>query len=155
MNKLISIALASLLVVQTGEAQQADDLDSVFSTTQIVIEADEHACHHFDVYLAETWPQQRRGLMYVRNLPPRRGMLFIYDEPGRRSMWMKNTYIPLDMLFIRGDGTVESIARNTRPMSLASISSGEPVVYVLELNAGTTAELAIGTDSRIHFATTD
>lgn len=155
MKTSILATLTTLLAMPVAVAQRADDLDSAFAKSHIVIEADEYACHHFEVYLAETWPQQRRGLMYVRELPPRTGMLFLYAEPGRRSMWMKNTYISLDMLFIRGDGTVESIARNTRPLSLQSISSGEPVVYVLELNAGTTRKLSIGTDSRIHLASTD
>ncbi|MBT8077377.1 MAG: DUF192 domain-containing protein [Gammaproteobacteria bacterium] len=133
-------------------AQQESDLDSNFDKTNIVIEADEHACYHFDVYVAASIRQQRRGLMYVRELPPGSGMLFVYDRPGTRSMWMKNTYIPLDMLFIRGDGTVESVVERTKPLSLTSISSGEPVVYVLELNGGTAAELGIGTRSRVHFA---
>jgi len=139
------------LVAACAGAQQSDDLDSAFSQSTIVIEADEHRCYHFDVYLALTFAQQRRGLMHVRELPVRTGMLFVYDQPGIRSMWMKNTYIPLDMLFIRGDGTVESVVAHTKPLTLTSISSGQPVVYVLELNAGVTAELGIGTSSRMHF----
>lgn len=144
-----------LLPAAAAVAQQQSDLDSNFDKTRIVIEADEHACYHFEVYVAASFPQQRRGLMYVRELPPRSGMLFVYDRPGTRSMWMKNTYIPLDMLFIRGDGTVESVVERTRPLSLTSISSGEPVVYVLELNGGTAAELGIGTRSRLHFVNTE
>ncbi|HEX9852471.1 MAG TPA: DUF192 domain-containing protein, partial [Woeseiaceae bacterium] len=63
------------------------------------------------------------------------------------SMWMKNTYIPLDMVFIRGDGRVSSVARNTEPLSLRSVSSTEPVNYVLELNAGVTQRLSIDAGS--------
>ena len=133
--------LLMILAASSAAAQQDSDLDSAFSSSAIVIDADEHNCYHFDVYVATSYAQQRRGLMHVRQLPSSTGMLFVYDRPGIRSMWMKNTYIPLDMLFIRGDGTVESIAANTVPLSLQSISSGEPVVYVLELNAGVTGEL--------------
>jgi uncharacterized membrane protein (UPF0127 family) len=151
MGKIISILLM-ILAASCADAQQDSDLDSAFSSSAIVIEADEHNCYHFDVYVATSYAQQRRGLMHVRQLARTTGMLFVYDRPGMRSMWMKNTFIPLDILFIRGDGTVESIASNTEPLSLKSISSGEPVVFVLELNAGVTAELGIGTNSRIHFA---
>ena len=68
-----------------------------------------------------------------------------------RSMWMRNTYIPLDMLFIRGDGTVSSVIENTTPLSLESRASVEPVNFVLELNAGMAARLELGTESRIVF----
>lgn len=148
-------SLLMILAASGATAQQDSDLDSAFSSSAIVIEADEHNCYHFDVYVARSYTQQRRGLMHVRQLASGTGMLFVYDRPGFRSMWMKNTYIPLDMLFIRGDGTVESIAANTEPLSLQPISSGEPVVYVLELNAGVTEELGIGTMSRIHIAATE
>ncbi|HEX2138826.1 MAG TPA: DUF192 domain-containing protein, partial [Woeseiaceae bacterium] len=109
-----------------------------------------NACYRFDVYLAETSAQHRRGLMFVRDLPRLTGMLFVYPESAMRSMWMKNTYIPLDMLFIRADGVVSSIARDTEPLSLASIPSEEPIRYVLELNAGVTEELGIGPGSVVH-----
>jgi uncharacterized membrane protein (UPF0127 family) len=92
--------------------------------------------------------------MHVRHLPEFSGMLFIYEEAAMRSMWMKNTYIPLDILFIREDGTVSNIVENTEPLSLASIRSTEPGFYVLELNAGVTARLHIDTESRIHLHST-
>jgi uncharacterized membrane protein (UPF0127 family) len=77
-------------------------------------------------------------------------MLFIYDnEPV--SMWMKNTFIPLDMLFIRRDGAVSSVAHNTEPQSLRSVRSIEPVSFVLELNAGTAKRLVIDENSRIYW----
>ena len=79
------------------------------------------------------------------------GMLFDFKITSPVVMWMKNTYISLDMLFVRNDGTVESVVAGTEPLSLASISSGEPVNYVLELNAGVTGEFSIGEDSRVHF----
>ena len=125
------------------------DLDEAFGKATMVISASSLACYRFDLWLARERPQQTRGLMFVRDLPDDTGMLFIYPEPGRRSMWMKNTYLPLDMLFIREDGTVSSVVSNTEPLSLRSISSEEPVTYVLELNAGITERLGIVPGDRI------
>jgi uncharacterized membrane protein (UPF0127 family) len=76
-------------------------------------------------------------------------MLFVYDRSQRVSMWMRNTYIPLDMVFARRDGTVSSIAQHTEPMSLRSVISIEAVDFVLELNAGTAERLFIDEDSRL------
>lgn len=131
-----------LLLLFAAPALADPELDAAFARSTIVVQAS-RACHHFDVYLALTPEQQRRGLMFVRNLAERRGMLFVYDAEARRSMWMKNTFLPLDMLFIRDDGRVSSIVTDTEPQSLRSIVSREPVRYVLELNAGVTAALGI------------
>ena len=142
------MALAS--VAASAQAPERSDLEERFARGAIVIEAEATACYRFDVYLAETSAQHGRGLMFVRDLPRYTGMLFVYPDSAQRSMWMKNTYIPLDMLFIRADGVVSSIARDTEPLSLASISSTEPIRYVLELNAGVTEELGIGPGSLVH-----
>jgi uncharacterized membrane protein (UPF0127 family) len=107
----------------------------------------------FDVYLALSPEQQRRGLMFVRQMPERTGMLFIYESDEYHSMWMKNTFISLDMVFARSDGTVSSIIRDTVPQTLASQESTEPVRYVLELNAGTTRRLSIGVRSQLLWET--
>jgi uncharacterized membrane protein (UPF0127 family) len=135
-----------LIVTSLGAAQELND---AFTRDAIVITASSGECYHFDVYLALTGEQQRRGLMFVRDLPAFTGMLFVYDDAGLRSMWMKNTLIPLDILFIREDGAVSSIARQTEPQSLRSITSIEAVTYVLELNAGVTESLGIDEQSRI------
>ncbi len=132
------------------DASDADKLSSAFETGTIIIEAEKDACYRFDVYLAKSREQQVRGLMHIRQLPEMRGMLFIYSVPAMRSMWMKNTYISLDILFIREDGTISNIEANTEPLSLKSISSTEPAYYVLELNAGVTSKLRIGVESLIH-----
>jgi hypothetical protein len=86
-------------------------------------------------------------------MPEFTGMLFVYRDANIHSMWMKNTFIPLDMLFIRADGTVSSIETDTVPQSLKSVSSIEPVNFVLELNAGVTERLHINTDSIVYFPT--
>lgn len=148
MRALASLAvllLASRAVV--AQDYSVADLAAAFGRGVIVIEANLHACYSFDVFVAKSNPQKMRGLMFVRELPQQNGMLFIYRDTAVHSMWMKNTYIPLDILFIRGDGSVSSIARNTEPLSLKSISATEPVNYVLELNAGVTQRLAIDAGS--------
>lgn len=142
------VFLGSLL---SGQASQDGDLDSAFSKDTLIISADEHACFFFEIYVASSRPQQMRGLMHVRELPEMTGMIFVYRRADIHSMWMKNTYIPLDMLFVRGDGTVSSVAADTVPLSLDSVASIEPVNYVLELNAGVTAKLGIGTNSKVIF----
>ena len=126
------LALTVLLLWQPSAAQDLSRLERARG----VLEASGGACVLLDLWLAKTPAQQRRGLMYVRDLPDTRGMLFIYPRERPVSMWMKNTYVSLDMLFIRADGTVARIAAGTRPLSLDSIPSGEPVNRVLELKAG-------------------
>jgi uncharacterized membrane protein (UPF0127 family) len=147
MNRWSILAAVGLLSCLTAVAQ--DDLDSVFDRDVLIIEASAHACYRFDIYLAVTDRQRSRGLMFVRSLPASTGMLFVYDGADFLSMWMKNTYIPLDMIFARSDGTISSISRNTEPLSLRSVASIEPVTYVLELNAGITEKLFIDTNSRL------
>jgi uncharacterized membrane protein (UPF0127 family) len=106
--------------------------------------------HAFNVELASTPEQRSQGLMYRREMASDAGMLFDFGvRPERASMWMKNTYIPLDMLFIKADGKIESIAERTVPHSLEALSSRGPVRYVLELNGGMTARLGIEPGDRV------
>lgn len=146
---LCGCLLASIGGTAWAQNYGPGDLDEAFGKATAVISASAPACYRFDLWLATERQQQMRGLMFVRDLPEFTGMLFIYNGPGRRSMWMKNTYIPLDMLFIREDGTISSIESDTETLSLESISSIEPVTYVLELNAGATAKLGIVAGDRL------
>lgn len=91
----------------------------------------------FNVEIATTAAERAKGLMYRTELAPDAGMLFDFETDQQIYMWMKNTYIPLDMVFIRADGRVASIAANTTPLSTATIESGAVVRAVLELPAGT------------------
>ncbi|MBW0144564.1 DUF192 domain-containing protein [Sphingomicrobium clamense] len=99
--------------------------------------------HDFTVELALTADQQQRGMMGRQSLAPDEGMLFVYDTPDYRSFWMKNTYIPLDIIFIDGNGKILSIEENTVPLSLEPSLSLEPALLVLELAGGRSAELGI------------
>ena len=150
MKRLLYLTvILSMALAAPTHADDLPDIDEAFSKDVLVIETADNGCFKFDVYIAVTSAQQQRGLMFVRYLPEWSGMLFLYQTAGIRSMWMKNTYIPLDILFARADGTVSSVEANTEPLSLRSISAIEPVGFVLELNAGTAATLGIGAGSRL------
>ena len=99
--------------------------------------------HRFTVEVMRTRDQLERGLMFRRQMAPDRGMLFDFGSPQPVSMWMKNTYLPLDMVFIAADGRVVSVKRDAEPMSEAIIPSGGNVLGVLELNAGTAARIGL------------
>jgi len=99
--------------------------------------------HRFMVEVAATPEQQARGLMFRRSLADNEGMIFPYSPPQEVAFWMKNTFIPLDMIFIRSDGTIVRIAQNTTPHSLEPVGGGEPVAAVLEIRGGRSAELGI------------
>jgi len=99
--------------------------------------------HRFDIWIAQTTRQQQQGLMFVRDLAQNRGMLFIAEPPRVFDMWMKNTYIPLDMVFIGVDGRIAKIAANTTPHSEAIVSSGVAVGAILELKGGEAARRAL------------
>jgi uncharacterized membrane protein (UPF0127 family) len=104
--------------------------------------------HRFTVEVAATPEQQEIGLMFRRAIDPDRGMIFPYDPPQAVAFWMKNTLIPLDMVFIRADGTIVRIATAT-PLSLDPVPSGEPVAAVLEIAGGRAAQLGIDAGDKV------
>lgn len=105
--------------------------------------------HAFHVEVMRTDEQRARGLMFRRYLAADRGMLFDFKTEQNVAMWMKNTYLPLDMIFIARDGRVISVAENTEPMSERVIPSGGPALSVLEVNAGTAARLGLKAGDRV------
>lgn len=111
--------------------------------------------HRFQVELARTPEEQARGLMFRESLGADEGMLFPMEPPRPASFWMKNTLIPLDIIFIRPDGTIARIAHRTVPHSLESVQSGEPVSAVLELRGGRAAELGIEEGDRVSWTPGD
>ncbi|MDP4026185.1 DUF192 domain-containing protein [Methylobacterium sp. NEAU 140] len=108
-----------------------------------------NGAHRFDVEVMRDDAGRSRGLMFRRHMAPDHGMLFDFERDAPVTMWMKNTYLPLDMVFIRPDGTVSRVAADTEPLSTAIIPSGGPVLAVLELNAGTAARLGIQAGDRV------
>lgn len=105
--------------------------------------------HVFNVEMALTPEQQTTGEMFRTSIPNDGGMLFDWGQPESSQMWMKNTLVSLDMVFINQDGTIRSIAENTTPRSLAVIDAGGPVRATLELKAGTTATLGIRVGDKV------
>ena len=105
--------------------------------------------HPFQVEVARNDADRSQGLMFRRSLAPDRGMLFDFGRVQPIAMWMQNTYVSLDMLFLRPDGTVARVAENTEPLSTDQISSGEPVSAVLEVVAGTARRLGIRAGDRV------
>ncbi len=101
------------------------------------------ATHAFDVEVVSTGDELRHGLMFRKELPKKTGMLFNFGSERRMSMWMKNTYIPLDMLFINQRGIIVDIAEHTTPHSLETITSRRPASAVLEIPAGTSNHYGI------------
>ncbi|WP_405228372.1 DUF192 domain-containing protein [Lentisalinibacter sediminis] len=134
---------------ETPEAASVQALDAAFRRAVITVEG-RLACHRIEVWLALDASQRARGLMHVRAMPDDRGMLFLYPGARRVSMWMKNTLIPLDMVFLKSDGTVANVAAHTEPLSLESVYSRGPVSAVLELNAGVAAQLGLEPGRRVY-----
>ncbi|GFE88160.1 DUF192 domain-containing protein [Steroidobacter agaridevorans] len=121
----------------------AKDLDRVFQRDSLQIATPDARLHRFNTWIADDDQRRQRGLMFIRKLRPDDSMLFIYPQPMTVAMWMKNTYVPLDILFVAADGKVIHIAENTEPHSLKTIESGGIVLGVVELPAGTAARLKI------------
>jgi uncharacterized membrane protein (UPF0127 family) len=144
---LATVALALTLVAAATRAQP-----QAFERDRLTIETAGGA-QRFAVELAVTSDQRAQGLMYRERLPADAGMLFLYPAARPVSMWMKNTMIPLDMLFIGDDGRILHIAERAVPGSTATISSMQPARAVLELNGGTAARLKIQVGDRVLYRT--
>ena len=106
----------------------------------------------FDIEVAISPAEQAKGLMFRESMPQFAGMLFIYDAPHRVSFWMKNTLIPLDMLFIDSRGVVQRIHENAVPLSTATIPGGSGIQYVLEINGGVSAMLGFSEGAEIRYS---
>lgn len=105
--------------------------------------------HHFEVRVADDTRTREKGLMGVKRLPDGQGMLFVFDDVSPAQFWMKNTLIPLDMVFIDGKGVVSSVHHEAQPLDLSIISSEEPVRAVLEVSGGVAERLGIGRGDQI------
>jgi len=141
---VLALALGSLAAAQSGGLE---DLTH-FPRTLVEI-ASGQARHHFDVWVADNPQRSEQGLMFVRDLATDEGMLFPEREPRIMTMWMKNTYIELDMVFVGADGRIVRIAEHARPLSLDTISSGAPVTAVLEIKGGEAARRGLHAGDRV------
>jgi uncharacterized protein len=116
--------------------------DEVFKHASLKIET-KNGPVTLDVEVADTNPKREHGLMFRRSLPDKGGMIFLFDDEHIVTMWMKNTYIPLDMVFIGDDWRIKHIARDTEPLSTDIVSSVHPVSRVLEIASGQAEKLGL------------
>lgn len=142
--KRIGLVLLMLMgVLATALPGARADESIQFEKTDLVIATAAGDEHRFTVEIAETTRQRSRGLMFRESLAPDQGMLFVYPGEQEIRMWMRNTLIPLDMLFVALDGTIVSIAADTVPLSEEIVSSGAAARGVIELAGGTARRLDI------------
>ena len=140
-----ALALATLAAAGRADVAREDALPlDAFPRERLVVETRSARRIEFDAWRADTPRTREQGLMFVPHLEASQSMFFVYDPPARVSMWMKNTLIPLDMLFVDAGGCVVKVERQARPQSLALIAAPAPVALVVELAGGAAAELGIG-----------
>ncbi len=145
----LAAAFAALLLwVAPAAAQQEGERPAFEESTLTILTAD-GARHDFTIEIADTAEERGFGLMFVREMADDQGMLFDYGRDQRVSMWMENTYVPLDMLFIEADGEIESIIRRAQPHTRTPRPSKGRVRAVLELKGGTADRLGIEAGDRV------
>ncbi len=138
----VAVAAVGVLCAFAGASARAASFQPLEIVTKSGVQV-------FSVEMATTDEEKETGLMYRKELPDGKGMLFDFSPERQVSMWMKNTYIPLDMIFIRADGRILRIAENTEPLSTKIISSGGPAKGVLEVIAGTAQKYGIAPGDRV------
>ena len=137
-----ALSMALLVTLAAGSPARSDGLEAL----QIVTAA---GTHDFQVEIARDEASRARGLMDRRFMPANHGMLFEFDREAPEAFWMKDTYIPLDMIFISRTGIVTNIAANAEPLSERAIPSGPPCMAVLELNGGAAARIGLRVGDRV------
>jgi uncharacterized protein len=140
-----SLTAAAALFAQ-GADQPVDLATFPRTSLEITAHGAKGAPQHkypFDVWVADTEPRAEQGLMFVRDLPESMGMVFPLEPPRIERMWMKNTYVELDMLFVGSDGRISKIIEHATPLSLALLSSDTPVAAVVELKGGEAGKLGL------------
>ncbi|GAB4522038.1 MAG: DUF192 domain-containing protein [Roseibium sp.] len=144
-----AVGLIAMLgaALTTGPAA-ADESQKGLPVEQLVVTSGDRE-HVFTVEVASTDRQRAMGLMFREEMDAEAGMLFLFDAEGERYFWMKNTPLPLDIIYIAASGSIVSIAADTVPFSTDAIPSGAPAKYVLELNAGTAAKRGIVPGDRV------
>ena len=145
-----ALRIVSLVLVLAAPALLAVAQTAGFPRAELVVETRTEELR-LTVEVARTPAQRAQGLMFRTRLDPQTGMLFLFGSEGEVGMWMKNTLISLDMLFIGGDERVKRIVRRTTPLSEKAIGSGGPAIAVLELAAGSAARLGIRVGDRVRF----
>lgn len=150
MRRLFAFAVLALLAAPAAEALGRHSRSPLSRLPKSVLVAETSSgSHRFQVWIAADPASRERGLMFVRRIPADHGMLFVLEQTQSTSFWMKDTYLALDLIFIRADGTVAHIVADAVPHSLTPIDSRAPVKAVLELNAGAARKIGLKRGDRI------
>jgi uncharacterized protein len=142
MKRFLLAIATTIFITLNASAQEPPKIEQITIVTKL-------ASTIMHAEIADTDELRERGLMFRHIMPPDRAMLFDFGKPRPAAMWMKNTYMSLDMLFVREDGTIAAIAENTVPRSLDTVSVQEPVEGVIELAAGTVKRLGIRQNDKV------
>ena len=145
---LVAVALLAPLATLANTDSPLLPL-SAFPRERIAVETRSARRHVFEAWRADTPDTRAQGLMFVKSLRPEQAMIFVYEPEQRVGMWMKNTLIPLDMLFVDDGGCVVKVHERARPGDLRTIEAGVPVVLVVELAGGTAATLGLAKGDRV------
>lgn len=146
LTALIALTAGALVAVDAAGAKPAAKPAAKLETVEIITSKGRA---RFQVEIAATHAEQQRGLMFRKSLAPDRGMLFTYAKPQPAAFWMKNTLIPLDIIYIAASGRVLSIVRNAQPHNEMPLPSGGPILGVLEIAGGRAAQLGILPGDRV------
>jgi len=130
-----------------GQRQTASAGPETAASTVVVDTGERQLTFHVEV--ARTEPEREKGLMFRDRLAPDAGMIFLFERPSVQTFWMKNTLIPLDMIFIGSDRAIVGVVENAQPLTLTARSVGEPSQYVLEIGGGLAARLGIRAGQRV------
>lgn len=145
----LSVTAVTASFAQSGPLE---DLSAFPRTTLEVLNGkSKKGAHQFDVWIADNAARQEQGLMFVREVPVGHGMLFPLAKPKKMNMWMKNTYVELDILFIGEKGAVDKIIEHAKPLDLTALMSDKNVSAVLELQGGQVAALGLKTGDRVEW----
>ncbi len=142
---LLPAALACTAAGAAFASPEQPEPLSAFPQSLLAIRTQAGRVINFKIWSADTPARKEQGLMYVREMDEHAGMWFLFPTPQREAMWMKNTYLSLDLLFVDAQGRIDFIAERAQPLSLDIIQAPRPVIAVLELNGGSCARLGIHT----------
>jgi uncharacterized membrane protein (UPF0127 family) len=145
-------ALALLVSLARAQSGPLEDLANFPRTSlEILHGKSKKDARHFEVWIADNDARQEQGLMFVRDLPAGQGMIFPLKKPRKMRMWMKNTYIELDIVFIGEKGAIDKIIEHAKPLDLTTLESDKDVTAVLELKGGAAADLGLKVGDRVNW----
>jgi len=147
----VTLMLAAVRVGYTQSGPLEDLANFPRATLQILHGKSKKDPRTFTIWIADSPARQEQGLMFVRDLPASQGMLFPQAKPRPMSMWMKNTYIELDMVFVGEKGEIDQIIEHAKPLSLETLTATKPVTAVLEIKGGEAARLGLKEGDRVEW----